>query len=167
VRTQRVPKAALYSASDASTYPKRLVKEVGTELRCPSLRFNVKGQETPCADAHTLVEIMWALPGNAAREFKRTSAQTVCRIKGDLNLVAEIEARHNELQIEEGGKAAQSFLVNNSSSGETCALASASKTSCRWSYRLPVHNRRVLTSTGGCKRSSGCWRSDACLCKSR
>jgi hypothetical protein len=110
------------NASDASTYLKRLVKDVGTELgtRCPSLRINGKGQETPCADARTLVEIVWALPGKAARHFRRTSAQTVCRVLGgDLSLVAEIEARHDELQTEEGGKAAQTFLVKDSSCGET------------------------------------------------
>jgi hypothetical protein len=68
---QSVPKASLFSASDASTYLKRLVKDVGTELgtRCPSLRMNSKGQETACADARTLVEIVWALPGKAARKF--------------------------------------------------------------------------------------------------
>jgi hypothetical protein len=109
------------SASDASTYLKRLVKDVGTELgtRCPLLRMNGKGQETPCADARTLVEIVWALPSKAAREFRRTSAQTVCRVLGgDLSLAAEIEARHDSLQTE-GGKAAQTFLVKDSSCGET------------------------------------------------
>jgi hypothetical protein len=119
VRTQSVPKASLFSASDASTYHKRLVKDVGTELgtRCPSLRTNAKGQETPCADARTLVEIVWALPGKAARVFRRTSAHTVCRTGGDLSLVAVIEACHNSLQAE-GGKAAQTFLVKDSSCGE-------------------------------------------------
>jgi hypothetical protein len=47
-------------------------------------------------------------------------------------LVAEIEARHNELQIEEGGNAAQSFLVNNSSSGET------ERTCKRFKSKLPM-----------------------------
>eukprot|EP00953_Heterococcus_sp_UTEX-ZZ885_P014398 8164-Heterococcus_DN1.PRE.3 len=39
------------------------------------------------------VEIVWALPGKAACEFRRSSAQTVCRNGGDLSLIAEIEAR--------------------------------------------------------------------------
>jgi hypothetical protein len=108
------------SASDASTYLKRLVKDVGTELgtRCPSLKINGKGQDTPCADARTLVEIVWALPGKAAREFRRTSAQKVCRVLGgDLSLIAEIEARNDELQTN-GGNATQHFLVTDSSCGE-------------------------------------------------
>jgi hypothetical protein len=71
-----------------------------------------------CADARILVEIVWALPGKAARHFRRSSAQTVCRIRGDLSLVAEIEACHDSLQTE-GGKAAQTFLVKDSSCGET------------------------------------------------
>ena len=72
------------NASDASTYLKRLINEQGTELgtRCPSLRINGRGQVTPCADARTLVEIVWALPSKAAREFRRRSAQTVCRVLG-------------------------------------------------------------------------------------
>jgi hypothetical protein len=116
VRKQSVPKASLFSASDASTYHKRLVKDVlGT--RCPSLKINGKGQETPCADTRTLAGIVWALPSKAARVFRRTSAHTVCRTGGDLSLVAVIEACHNSLQAE-GGKAAQTFLVKDSSCGE-------------------------------------------------
>jgi hypothetical protein len=134
VSKQSVPKASLFSASDASTYLKRLVKDMGTELgtRCPSLRINGKGQETPCADARTLVEIVWALPGKAARVFRRTSAKTVCRVLGgDLSLVAEIEACHDSLQTE-GGKAAQAFLVKDSSVGET------ERTCKRFKGELPV-----------------------------
>jgi hypothetical protein len=41
------------------------------------IRINGKGRLTPVADAKTLVEIVWALPGRAAREFRRTSASTV------------------------------------------------------------------------------------------
>ena len=43
------------TASDASTYFRRLLNDLGTELetRCPKLRINGKGQETPSADART------------------------------------------------------------------------------------------------------------------
>jgi hypothetical protein len=50
--------------------------------RCPKLRINGKGQETPCADARTLVEIVRAMPGKATRDYRRSSAQTVCRVLG-------------------------------------------------------------------------------------
>ena len=104
------------NASDASTYFRRLVNDLGTELgtRCPSLKINGKGQATPCADARTLVEIVWALPGRAAREFRRSSAETVCRVLGgDPSLAAEIEARHDTLHQLENGRAAQEFLLGD------------------------------------------------------
>jgi hypothetical protein len=113
------------NASDASTYFKRLINDLGTELgtRCPLLRINGRGQATPCADARTLVEIVWALPSKAAREFRRRSAQTVCRVLGgDLSLAAEIEAQHDSLQQEEGGRAAQGFLLNNGAQRSTSDL---------------------------------------------
>lgn len=110
------------NSSDASTYFKRLVRDLGTDLgtRCPSLTINNKGSATPCADARTLVEIVWALPGKAAREFRRTSAQTVCRVLGgDLSLVAEIEARHGIYQQLESGQATQEFLMHDTETNET------------------------------------------------
>ena len=57
----------------------------------------------------------WRLCGRcrskAAHEFRRSSAQTVCRVLGgDLTLVAEIEARHDSLQQADSGRAVQEFL---------------------------------------------------------
>ena len=67
---------------------------------------------TPVADARTLVEIVWLLPGKAARAFRRTSAVTVCRVLGgDLTMVQEIEARHNALASTVEGQHVQEFLV--------------------------------------------------------
>jgi hypothetical protein len=109
------------NASDASTYFKRLVNNLGTELgtRCPSLKINGKGQVTPCADACTLVEIVWALPGKAARDFRHDSAKTVCRVLGgDLSLVEELEARNDTLQRSDVGQAAQEFLMDDSQTVE-------------------------------------------------
>jgi hypothetical protein len=87
---------------------------IDTGIRYDQLRINGKGKLTPVADARTLVEIVWSLPGKAARDFRRSSAQTVCRVLGgDLSLVQEIEARHHTLQQSEGGKALQDFLVED------------------------------------------------------
>ncbi len=46
----------------------------GFLTKCEKLRVNGKGRETPVADAPTLVEIIWELPGRAAKEFRRQSA---------------------------------------------------------------------------------------------
>ena len=39
------------------------------------LRINGKGRETPVADAPTCIEIIWALPGKAAKEFRRVNKE--------------------------------------------------------------------------------------------
>jgi hypothetical protein len=60
------------------------------------------------------VEVVWSLPGKAAREFRRNSARAVCRVLGgDLSLVNEIEARYSALQATEAGRAARDFLVSD------------------------------------------------------
>ena len=75
--------------------------------------INGKGKPTPVADARTLIEIIWALPGKAAREFRRASAATVCRVLGgDVSLLAEIEARSGALQQTAEGRSVQSFLLH-------------------------------------------------------
>ena len=98
----------------ANTYLTRLL-ETTPELttRVGQLRMNGKGRETPVADAKTLIEIIWLLPGKKAREFRHKSSEKVCRLLGgDLSLVSEIEARHTSLQSTEDGRATQSFLLN-------------------------------------------------------
>lgn len=70
------------------------------------------GKPTPCADAKTLIEIVWLIPGAAAREFRRNSARTVCRVLGgDESIIQEIEERHVALQSSAEGKAAQQFML--------------------------------------------------------
>lgn len=87
--------------------------------RCCQLRINGKGKPTPCADARTLVEIVWLLPGRAARDFRRSSAASVCRmLGGDLSLVQEIEARYSSLHSTEAGRAAQEFLSQSAVTAE-------------------------------------------------
>ncbi|KAG5179779.1 hypothetical protein JKP88DRAFT_158368, partial [Tribonema minus] len=101
------------TSGNAANVLANLTKDV--TLNYSHLRINAKGKPTPCADAKTLVEIVWSLPGKAAREFRRTSAKTVCRVLGgDLSIVQEIEKRHHTLQQTEGGRAAQAFMLADS-----------------------------------------------------
>ena len=103
------------SSNQASCTFKRLATEL-PELAasCCQLRINGKGKLTPCADAKLLVEIVWSLPGKAARAFRRTSARAVCRVLGgDLSLVDEMEGRCRALQATQAGRATQDFFVGN------------------------------------------------------
>ena len=84
-------------------YPELLTK-------CPPLRKNGKGKGTPVADAATLVEIAWLLPGKKAVSFRRKGAETVCRMLGDLSLVEEVQRRHAQV----AGTAEQEFLLADS-----------------------------------------------------
>ena len=72
------------------------------EARCLRLRINGKGLETPVADAKTCVEIIWCLPGQAAKEFRRTSAHYITRILGGYpSLIVEMEQRHATVSPEQ------------------------------------------------------------------
>jgi hypothetical protein len=76
----------------ASKTCKNLTNELTEKII--NIKINGKGKETPVADAPTLVEIVWALPGKAALQFKRQSAHYICRILGgDVSLAVEIEER--------------------------------------------------------------------------
>lgn len=76
--------------------------------KCPQLRINGKGRLTSVADAATLIEIIFLLPGRIAREFRRKSALYICRLLGgDLSLVPEIRAQNARI----GGTLAQAFLL--------------------------------------------------------
>ena len=87
--------------------------------RCEKIRINGKGKLTPVADAKTLVEIVFLLPGKTAREFRRQSAAKVCRLLGgDTTLVSEIEQRRAALESTAEGRATQSFLLAGSTAGE-------------------------------------------------
>ncbi|CAM9125984.1 unnamed protein product, partial [Sphacelaria rigidula] len=101
-------------SSKANTALSRLIlTSPGITSQCTHLRINGKGKQTPVADAKTLIEIVWLLPGKKAREFRHQSSQKVCRLLGgDLSLVSEIEARHATLQSTEQGRATQEFLLH-------------------------------------------------------
>jgi hypothetical protein len=98
------------TSSNAGNTLTKLSSDMG--IQYTQLRINGKGKLTPVAAARELVEVAWALPGKSARDFRRASAQTVCRVLGgDLRLVEEIELRHHTMQQSDGGRAAQDFLV--------------------------------------------------------
>ena len=83
----------------ASEYFSRLSAEV-TE-KCGQLRIGGKGRLTWVADAPTLVEIIWELPGKAAKAFRRASAHYICRmLGGDLSLAHQIEETYKKASPE-------------------------------------------------------------------
>ena len=86
------------------------IKQQNTGLipKCDRLKINGKGNVTPVADAATLVEIAWLLPGQKAVSFRRKGAETVCRVLGgDLSLVEDVQRRHAQV----AGTAEQEFLL--------------------------------------------------------
>ncbi|CAM9208873.1 unnamed protein product [Ectocarpus sp. 8 AP-2014] len=79
--------------------------------RVDYIRINGRGKVTPVSDAKTIVEIIWLLPSGAAKEFRRQSAETICRVLGgDISLCGEIEQRCARLQSTLEGRAYQSFM---------------------------------------------------------
>ncbi|CAM9210786.1 unnamed protein product [Pylaiella littoralis] len=96
-RGDDVPAQRLSSIADRVTY----------------IKINGKGHETPVSDAKTIVEIIWLLPANAAKEFRKQSAQTICRVLGgDMSICDEIEQRCSRLQSTEEGRAYQNFVLD-------------------------------------------------------
>lgn len=86
------------ASSDAKKTLTRLDAALGTKFGAsgPQLRINGSGRATLVANAQTLVQIIWELPGKAARDFRRSSAHYICRLLGsDLSLAREIEERHS------------------------------------------------------------------------
>jgi hypothetical protein len=75
--------------------------------------ISINGIPTPVADARTLIEIIWALPGRVAQEFRRVSAATVCRVLGDVSLVAEIETRNATMHPTKEGRPIQNFITHH------------------------------------------------------
>ncbi|AAK14625.1 unnamed protein product [Ectocarpus sp. 4 AP-2014] len=81
--------------------------------RVDYIRINGHGNVTPVSDAKTIVEIIWLLPSGAAKEFRRQSAETICRVLGgDISLCGEIEQRCARLRSTEEGRAYQSFVTD-------------------------------------------------------
>ena len=77
---------------------------LGTKLRagCPHIKINGKGKLTPVADAATMIEIIWELPGKTAASFRRESAHYIARILGgDRTLIDEIEMRYDRTPVDQ------------------------------------------------------------------
>ena len=78
--------------------------------RIRHLRINGSGKLTPVADAATMVEIVWILPGAHAKAFRRECAQVLCSVlSGDLQLAHAIEKQHHAIQ----GTQVESFLAGD------------------------------------------------------
>ena len=74
----------------------RVVSDLSPELaqKMSQLRINGKGKKTRVCDASTMVEIIWELPGKAAKVFRRQCAHYIVRILGgDASLVEEMRNR--------------------------------------------------------------------------
>lgn len=105
--------ACLVTQSDAR-YAGKIIRrllhensELGT--KCPQLRINGKGRLTTVADAATLIELIFLLPGRMAKEFRRQCALTICRILGgDVSLIPEIRAQNARVD----GTLTQRFLLH-------------------------------------------------------
>ena len=69
---------------------------------CQELRIEGKGRATPVADAKTLIEIVWALGGKKAKQFRVQCAEYICRVLGgDPSLVREMEIRAEHTPVEQ------------------------------------------------------------------
>jgi hypothetical protein len=94
------------SQSDASTVFRRLETKPGTssnlQTKCRRIKINNKGNITPVADAATMIEIIWELPGKTAASFRRESAHYIARILGgDRTLIDEIEMRYDRTPVDQ------------------------------------------------------------------
>ncbi len=64
------------------------------QAKCHKMQINGKEQATLVTSAPVLIQIIWELPGKAAKEFRRECANYICRVMGgDLSLVHEMELR--------------------------------------------------------------------------
>jgi hypothetical protein len=82
-----------------STHASEMLKNLGLDLnRCTNLRINGKGRETPVADARTCVEIIWELPGKAAKDIRRACAHYITRIlTGDSSVIVDVQHQLDEI----------------------------------------------------------------------
>jgi hypothetical protein len=105
------------NSNDSNKVYQRLDLEF--KSKCLKLRINGKGKRTPVADAPTLIEIIWELPGKAAKAFRRQSAHLVARYLGaDRTLIDEIEARYERVPA-----AAQTFFQAHAERPEVLPLS--------------------------------------------
>ncbi|ACH46822.1 unknown [Feldmannia species virus] len=93
-------------------------------------RINGKGRATPVADTTLLVQIVLLLPGQKAIEFRRKSAEKVCRLLGGgTSLVVEMDQRcAGYLQRSPGGVDAN--VIASSSSAKEVAQQASKRQRC-------------------------------------
>ncbi|CAM9577254.1 unnamed protein product, partial [Ectocarpus sp. 6 AP-2014] len=85
---------------------------ISIRSRVSYIKINGRGHTTPVSDFKTIVEIIWMLPGDASRAFRRKSAETICRVMGgDLGLCRQIEHNNSVWGDAEGGEAIQQALL--------------------------------------------------------
>tara|TARA_B110000027_G_C16067143_1_gene277271 strand:+ start:44 stop:1090 length:1047 start_codon:yes stop_codon:yes gene_type:complete len=114
VATAVTGKPPRHAADDVRTVVRGL-PELSEKIS--QLRINGKGRQTPVADLPTLVEIIWELPGKAAKRFRRTSAKYVVRILGgDPSLVDEIKRQDQALNQTEAGREFQQTALKSTDS---------------------------------------------------
>ena len=79
----------------SSTHASRALNTLEhVDQKMVQLRINGKGKKTPVCDATTMVEIIWELPGKAAKVFRRQCAHYIVRILGgDASLIEEMRDR--------------------------------------------------------------------------
>ena len=75
------------TSSAASKVYRRLIEKLEAEHSsvgsgCLHIKIDGKGKPTPVADAATMIEIIWELPGKKAASFRRESAHYIARILG-------------------------------------------------------------------------------------
>lgn len=86
--------------------------------RIKKLQINGTRRFTPVGDAKTMIEIIWLLPARQAKDFRRRSAETICRVLGgDKSICREIEQRCSRLQSSEEGRAFQRFVTGEEREG--------------------------------------------------
>lgn len=103
------------------------------EAKCLQVQINGKGRLTWIAPADVLIQIVWELPGRAAKEFRRECAGYICRVLGgDPTLVREMELRATHISEEQ-----RAFFLANVNTPDIDALEEKE--------RILVKRKRVYT----------------------
>lgn len=85
-------------AKYASNATKRLRADIQAQFQYH--KFPSASKATPVATAEVIVSIIWELPSNVAKEFRRQSARLVCQqLLVDVQLVSRYEACSNQMQM--------------------------------------------------------------------
>lgn len=113
--TQALSRVIDRDSDEGPTMAGRTSTSISIADRVDHIQINGKGRTTPVSDAKTITEIIWLLPARAAKEFRRQSAETICRVlSGDTSICEEIESRCARLQGSEEGRAFQRFMGGES-----------------------------------------------------